>query len=418
MMLFFKECKKVVCSAAYWLYLAMVVVMYVSQFTGELDAAISPPSKGLDSYGWKSVEIPELLMPAATEGLVSEYLSGSYMAYPFGIYKEVKLSTKKQEQIAGLIETLAGISKERLDNFQGYQEEGYRGVADQDGNVVLTHQEAVLPEIHMPEDMSYEHFRELMRQTDKIIGGGSRYSDRYIVGNFSRVPMTYEDAMADYEELMQGENLAKGYTRLFCDYTGIVLSIMPVFVCVSLWQMDKRARMQQLIYSRSISSVKIVGTRYLALVCCSILPVALTFVHALFGVNEMYSERNIALGSSVALAATWLIPGLLIVLAVGAFVSETLSPFYAIFVQGIWWFLSLSANQLTGSITRYTLLIRHNSLEKARLFEEQYADFLWNRIFYLIMSVAALGITVLFYDRHRREERQHVRKGTKNFKNF
>lgn len=412
-MLFFKECKKMVGSAAYWLYLAVVVVMYVSQFTSELDASIQPPSKGLESYGWKSVEIPEIMMPAATEGLVSEYLSGSYMAYPFGIYKEVKLSTAKKEQIAGLIETLAGISKEDLDHFQGYQAEGYGGVADQDGNVVLTYREAVLPEIHMPEDMSYEHFRELMRQADKIIGGGSRYSDRYIVHNFSKVPMTYEDAMAEYEELMQGENLAKGYTRLFCDYTGIVLAIMPVFVCVSLWQMDQRARMQQLIYSRAVSSVKIVGTRYLALVCCTSLPVILTFVHAMFGVKAMYPEKNIALGSSVALAAIWLIPCLLIVLAVGAFVSETLSAFYAIFVQGIWWFLSLSANQLTGSITRYTLLIRHNNLGRVRLFEAQYADFLWNRIFYLMMSVVALGLTVLFYDRHRREERRHVRK---NFK--
>ncbi|MCM1090631.1 MAG: hypothetical protein NC092_14100 [Butyrivibrio sp.] len=407
-MLFIKECRKVVCSAAYWLYLAMVVVMYVSQFTSELDIGIQPPSKGLESYEWKSVELPELMMPAATEGLVSEYLSGSYQAYPFGFYKEVKLSGRKREEMAELIETLAGISKEELEDFQGYQEEGYGGVADQDGNIVLSYQEAVLPELHIPEDMSYERFRELMRRADKLIGGGSRYSDEYIVGNFSNVPLTYEEAVAEYEELMQGENLGKGYARLFCDYTGIILAIMPVFVCVSLWQMDKRAGMQQLIYSRAASSVRIVGTRYLALVFCTILPVILTFVHAMAGVKAMYPERDIALGSPVVLTAVWLIPELLTVLAAGALVSESLSPLYAIFVQGIWWFLSLSANQLTGSITRYTLLIRHNNVGKAGLFEARYSEFLWNRGFYMILSAAALGLTVLLYDRHRREEKRRV----------
>lgn len=39
-----------------------------------------------------------------------------------------------------------------------------------------------------------------MRKADKIIGGGSKYSDDNIVGNFSRIPKTYEDALAEYEQ--------------------------------------------------------------------------------------------------------------------------------------------------------------------------------------------------------------------------
>ncbi len=411
-MLFFKECRKVICSMTYLLYVATVVVMYISQFTCELDTPVMPPRENLDFYGMKTVEIPELLMPAATEGLVSEYLSGSYVGYPFGFYKEVKLRESKQAQIAGIIEAISGISRKELDEFKEFQKEGYEGAADENGNIVLTYQEAVLPEIHMPEDMSYERFRELMRQADRIIGGGSRYSDQYIVRNFSQVPMSYEDALAEYEEMMRGNNLAEGYARLYCDYMGIDLAIMPVFVCVSLWQMDKKARMQQLIYSRKISSVKTVVVRYLALAFCTVIPVALTFIHAMTGVKGLYPEQKIAYGSSIALTMLWLLPGILAVLAAGTLVSEALSPLCAIFVQGIWWFLSLSSNQLTGSITRYTLLIRHNSLEKAGLFEEQYFDFLWNRSFYIILSVAAVGIAALLYDRHRKGKLQYVRKNT------
>lgn len=354
MMLFLKECKKTICSLTFVLYTAVILVMYVSQFASELESPIRKPSPEDGYYGSMVKEEPEVLMPAAVESLISEYLKGSYSAYPFMFYKEVRLKESDSAKIAGIIEELTDITKSELDDFTEYEPEGYYGQTDENGNMMTVYKEAVLPEYHLSEDISYERFKELMTQADEIIGKGSNYSEKFLINNFSRIPMTYEDALAEYEELMDEHNIAKGYMRLYCDYLGIDLAIMPVFVCVGLWQMDKRSRMEQLIYSRKISSAKLVITRFLALVCCMVVPVALTFFHAMIGLNHLYSEKNIYFWEAAGLVIMWLLPSITIVVSVGALISELLSPLLAIFVQGGWWYaVVMGANELTGNITRY-----------------------------------------------------------------
>lgn len=376
--------------------------MYASQFGERLGEPILEPQKDLDSYGSIAKEVPELLMPAATESLVSEYLSGYYMAYPIMFYKEVKLNQANEEKMATIIEELTGLTKAELDNFTDYEPGGFESVMGEDGNPAMVYKPMVLPEYNDSETLTYERFRELMEEADKLIGGGSQYAVESMVSNFSRVPMTYEEAMAEYEEKMQQGNLANVYTRLFSDYVGIILAIMPIFVCVSLWQMDNRAHMEQLIYSRKISSAKIVGIRYLALISSMLVPVLLTFLHAVMGVNNLYPDKNISWINAAGLAAIWLIPSILIVTAVGALISELISPLLAIFVQGVWWYVAAETTKLTGNITKWTLMIRHNTLGKEKLFQSQYDDFLWNRIFYIILAVICLVITIFIYEKKRR----------------
>ena len=64
-MLFLKECKKTICSLTFVLYAAVIFVMYVSQFTTELESPIRKPSPEDSYYGSIVKEVPEVLMPAA-----------------------------------------------------------------------------------------------------------------------------------------------------------------------------------------------------------------------------------------------------------------------------------------------------------------------------------------------------------------
>lgn len=419
MMLFLKECRKTVFSLTFILYLFVVAAMYKTQFTDVLDSPVTRPVKGTGNYGTVEREVPEILMPSATEGLVSEYLSGSYGAYPIGFYRNVRLKEEDTQKIADIIEELTGITRQELDGYADYEAGHHEQISDENGNPSIVYEEPEMPEVNLKSDITYERFRELMARADDIIGGGSRYSDKYLIGNFSRIPMTYEEAMAEYEEFMEDDNLAKGYVRLFCDYMGIVLSVMPVFVCASFWQSDRRAKMEQLIYSRKISSLKLIGARYLALVSCMTIPVVLTLIHAMAGVNRLYSDRNVSFAGAAGLGMLWLVPDILIVTGLGAFLSEAFSPLLAIFVQGVWWFTALEGNQLTGSITKWTLIIRHNNLKGHALFMSQYGDFLWNRVSYSILSLILLCLTVLAYDRKRRgngvmRERKSKKRNGKN----
>ncbi|MBT2157553.1 hypothetical protein KK420_05085 [Clostridioides difficile] len=69
-----------------------------------------------------------------------------------------------------------------------------------------------------------------MQRVDDILGGGSAYAfDK--LQRFGVVPVTYDEAMKNYNYTIQKIKLVMGMQE-FCDYIGIVLSIFPVFVAV------------------------------------------------------------------------------------------------------------------------------------------------------------------------------------------
>ncbi|MCM1330908.1 MAG: ABC transporter permease [Ruminococcus sp.] len=402
MSLFLKECKKIIFSLTFLLYVFVIIAFYATQFASDREA-IPKPFKGAESYGTVAKEVPEILMPRAIEGLVSEYLSGSFTAYPIGFYKNVKLNEKKRAEMCEVIYELSGITKEELDNFE-YDEGGFEEVYDENGEPMMIMKEPVIPEVNIPESLTYERFRELMRRADEIIGGGSDFCDEYLIGNFSRVPQTYEDALAEYEYLINEEKITPAYARLFCDYACIDLAIMPVFVAAALAAKDKKSRMEQLVYSRKISSVRLILTRYAALICTMAVPVILTAIHAYVGVCGIYEGYDVDGLAFVKYPLMWLTPNLLLAAAMGMLLTELFSPIIAIFVQGAWWFggIFASTGGLTGNITSFVLVPRHNNLFKADLFAATYRQFVFNRTFYTALSIVLIILTVIVYEVKRR----------------
>ncbi len=414
MKLFLKEFKKIIFSFTYLLYVCVVFVMYFSQFAGDMNY-ISPPQKNLESYGYTAKEIPEILMPAAVQGLVDGYASGSFTAYPLGFYKEVRLTEKKKNALAEIITKLSGLTKEQLDALEYDDTDGYEPVPDGNGGFILVEKEQSLnkPEIKIPNDLTYEEFRELMRQADKIIGGGSNFSDDYIVGNFSLVPKTYEEALAEYNEVIYEEKITPAYARLFCDYSGIDLAIMPVFAAAAFADKDRKSRISEFIYSRKISSAKLVMTRFSALVCTMILPVILTVIHAEYTVCKMYDGFSLDVFAIPKYALLWLVPTMLTAISVGMLFTELFSPLAAVFVQGVWWFADIfaSSGSLHGNIKSFTLVPRHNSLYYSDAFFSRIKIFTFNRVFFTLLSAVLVIFTIFVYE----AKREGHLNGLKNF---
>ena len=399
-MLFIKECKKVLFSLTFLVYFITVLAMYFTQFHSDGREALEMPVPGGDNYGMIAKEVPEIMIPAAIESLVSEYLSGSFTAYPYGFIKHVKLTDNKKMQLAKIITEVSGITVQELDSFEGFEQGGY--YMDEDGSFLYI--EPVIPEINIPENLTYEHFRELMKEADRIIGGGSKYSDDYIVENFSLVPQTYEDALAEYEKFLNEDKITGAYARLYCDYLGIDVAILPVFVAVALANLDKKSRMQQLAFARKISSTKLIFTRFIALVAVMMIPVVLTAVIASNMVNSLYSDYAVDRLAIYRTAALWLVPNIMTASAVGMLVTELSSGLLAIFVQGAWWFTSIfaSAGGLTGSIGKFTLVMRHNNLMEYDIFYAQWEKIVFNRIFFTVISLVAIALTAFIYEQKRR----------------
>lgn len=399
-MLFLKECKKVLFSLTFLVYFLTVLAMYFSQFQSDCNEALERPVPGYEDYGMISKEIPEILMSAAVDSLIGEYLSGSFTAYPYGFIKYVKLTENKKIQLAEIISEVSGITVQEINSFEGFEQGGY--IMDEDGDFV--YQEPVIPEVNIPIDLTYEHFRELMKKADRIIGGGSKYSDEYIVENFSRVPQTYEDALAEYEQFLTEDKITRAYARLYCDYLGIVIAVLPVFVAAALANLDRKSRMEQLAYSRKISSVKLIFTRFIALVAVMMIPLILTAVIANNMVNSLYPDYAMDRFAIFRYALFWLVPNIMVASTVGMLVTEFSSGLLAIFAQGAWWFASIfaSTGELTGGIGRFTLVMRHNNLLKHDIFYAQWENIVFNRIFFTAISLVGIALTALIYEQKRR----------------
>lgn len=398
-MLYFKECKKVLFSLTFIIYFIAVLAMYYTQFDSDSES-VSKPVPGRSDYGTIVKEVPEILMPAAAERLVGEYLSGSFTAYPYGFIKYVKLKEKDKVRMAEIIYEVSGITQEQIDAYEGYDPGGY--YMDEDGNMMYLAPN--IPEVKIPDNLTYEHFRELMKEADKIIGGGSMYGDSSIVRNFSRVPRTYEDALAEYKQFMNEDRITIAYARLYCDYLGIAVSALPVFCAVALAHLDKKSRMAQLVYARKISSVKLIFTRFFSLITVMLIPVVITAVMAYMKVKSIYPSNDLDHLAIFNYALFWLTPNIMTAAAVGMLITEGISGLLAIFVQGAWWFASIfsGASGLTGNIKKFTLIMRHNSLMGHDVFTAQWSNIIFNRIFFTVFSLLAVALTAFIYDKKRR----------------
>lgn len=376
-MLFFKECKKVLFSLTFLIYSITVLAMYFTQFHADIGEPIEAPVQGYDNYGMIAKEIPEILMPEAVRSLITEYYSGSFTAYPYGFIKYVKLTEKQKARIEKIILEVSGLTMEGLEAHQYFE---------------------------IPGDLTYEHFRELMREADRIIGGGSKYSDNFIVGNFSYVPKTYEDALSEYEEFLNEDKVTGAYARLYCDYLGIVTGILPVFVAVALANLDKKSRMEQLVFVRKISSPKLIFTRFFSLVTIMLTPVVITAVIAQMKISSIYPDFTMDNFAIFKYAAFWLVPNIMIASAVGMLITEMVSGLLAIFIQGIWWVMSISEaiSGLTGRIGRFTLIMRHNSLMGHDAFWGRWENIVFNRIFFTVVSILGIALTAFIYEQKRR----------------
>lgn len=402
-MLFLKECRKTLFSLTFLIYIIALIAFYITQFSPDSKDKLSPPAQGLEDYGTVAEEVPEILMPAAAEGLLTEYLRGYYTAYPIGFCKKVKLSEKKKTQMAEIITEITGITKQELDSFSDFDEGGMTMMPDGNGGYMPVVKETTLPDINIPDNMPYKHFRELMQKADKIIGGGSEYSNDNIVSNFSRIPRTYDDALKDYNDIIEKDKITGAYARLFCDYMGIIVSILPVFAAASLTNFDRKSRMEQLIYSRKISSSRLVFTRFAALVTILFIPVIILSFTASFSVMKLYPDINTDFFAVPKMAVFWLLPNILFSSALGMIFTETFSLLIAVFVQGVLWFGSVMSNMgLTGNISRFTLVCRHNSLYDRNSFIECYNKFIFNRISYTLISLLIIILTSWIYSMKRK----------------
>ena len=176
--------------------------------------------------------------------------------------------------------------------------------------------------------------------------------------------------MADYQDIVDKDRITGAYARLFCDYSGIVLSLLPIFMGVTRALKDKRSKAAEVIFAKKASSGTIIFSRFLAQAVMTFIPVlaAAIFMQAPY----LYQARTIAATADslafVKYSFMWLLPEIAAVLAVSFLVTELTGGILSIFLQAGWAYYSLmSARTLVGNfglqlIARWNTCLLYTSI--------------------------------------------------------
>lgn len=378
-MLLGKEIKKAAISITFFVFIIALLAMPLSEDVLNFSNhdVITAPKQGED-YGIQQKEVPELIMPAAFNSLYNEFTANEYIAYPIGFYKNVKLNETDKEKMAEIISTLSGVPV----------------------NDLLTSANSI--EVTLSDDISYEEFKECMKQADDLIGGGSNYSENNLL-NYSYVAITYEEAVTNYNLIVNEDKFTGAYARLFCDYVGIILSILPVFIAVAICLKDKRAKMNDLIYVRKTSSFKLILSRYFAVVISVMLPTVILAYISNSTVWGQYSGMALDYLAPLKYALGWLMPSVMIAAAIGIFFTELTGTPIAIAIQALWWFIDLNAGvgRLRGVHTLFELTPRHNSLGNTQIFLDEFHTLVTNRLIIAGAALLLVAVTVIIYEQKR-----------------
>ena len=404
MTLFKKECAQILKSLIFWLYVACLVLFFNSQMGNS--TVLNPPQEGQENYynyGFKTDITERDVMETGVGTLAYAYYYDHYVTYPVGYAKNVRISEAEKQEIADIIYDLTGVKADEIeDNIASYFQE----------NDIQTTQYKV----PLKDGITYEQFLKDMEQVADILGPGSDYTEDRLWSNVM-IPVDYEGAVENYQALTEQDGLTGGYARLFCDYMGIILGILPVFVTATRMLRDKRAQMQELIYSRGASSGMVMGTRYAALVFMHMIPVLiLSLLPTISCITAGIEDVQLDYLAWLKYDLGWLLPMVMIVVAVGMLCTELTETALAVLVQAVWWFMSVmtGASAMNGGRYGWNLIPRHNTELNYAGFAEGFRQLAMNRILYAVLAFVLLALTIFIYEKKRKG---HLRRRGKIFGN-
>lgn len=444
-MLFVREIKKIVKSIPYLIFVAAIIIGLYSQgvFRFDKDPLQEPQPGGVNgSYGYRYDEIPQMVMPSALRNLLSEFSNNNYTTYPIGFMKHVKLGEGEQEGMAEILSEITGSSKETIlrevvgidsagsDNYT-FQIGGDNMQQGEDGDFTIgsdakQQNEPEKLTFAVRDDLEYSRFRELMKQADDLLGGGSKYAPDSL-SQYGTVPLTYKEAKERYELALNSDQITGGYARLFSDYAGaMVLSVLPVFLAVILCMKDQRAKMEALIYTKKMSGVKLTLNRYAALVIAAMLPVVILSYLSNMVVWGSYSGMRLDYLAPLKYDLGWLMPSVMISTAIGMFLTELTDTPIAVAVQGLWWMfdINLGIKTVHSGYSLFRLAPRHNVGAKAWFKTQDYLDYfqnlMQNRFLMAGISLLLVIFTILIYEAKRKGKfggNESIKRAFSNFRN-
>lgn len=398
------ELTRILKSKIHWLFVIAFMIFSVSQ-TGAIlagsDNTIRPPDKeDYENYNFEDLRLD--IMTDKIGSLGYDFTHGSYYAAPLGITKQVRLGKEDTLKVEHILEELIGLKKQEFVKWFKDYNKCRRVVTDGDGSNSVPIMKNIPPAINPA--LTWNQFLKAMEKVSGMIGKGSDYSRNLIEEKLASYK-SYEDAVTDYNDLLHQDKILGAVARWLSDYFGIMLAFLPVIIGVYLVHEDKRKQICEIIYSKKISSVQLIYSRYAAaLISIMIVVLIAMFIpNTVIGLKLMKNGYEIDLLAFAKYSFGWLMPTVMMSLAVGFFISELFSGIAAIMVQFLWFYTSvfLYMGPITGYVGKQ-IIPRFNTFGEYHKFESLLHELVLNRICYSIASIGIIALTAILYACKRR----------------
>lgn len=364
------ELKRLAHSIVFWLILVVLVFSVMSQYK---EATLpEKPVPGLGSYGTKNVTDLEFIYPQMLADLVQSIDSNHFVAYPFGFHRTINLTPEKLTLLKELIHQSTSVA------FNDLLEQL---VQNKPTNLSVPTEES---------------FRLFQTKVTRVVGRGSIYADDSF---FSRAPMSYDDAVTEYNQMVE-EGYSLSFARLFNDYAGIFISLIGWFIPIGLWYSDRKPAIKQTIYVKRISSAKLYTARLAASIIPLLVVLVLTFSLTLGKLISNFGLSQVQVWQPILLILVWQLPILFIGTSISSLITiMTDSPIAAPLAVVTWFLTNLSSTKLIHY--GWQLVPRHNVLGDVAYFNHHLNQLLLNRALWLMVAILISWLSIRLLQQKR-----------------
>lgn len=377
MRVFLWECRRVLASVPYWLFVAVLVLFLYSQSAlpiTEGQSAFVRPQPGDEQSRFVPSYDPALIMPDAAAQLRGAWEINFFITYPppLGLYRHVTLNSRKHAELGSLLEQLYG----------------------SDGALRAT--------------LTWEEFVAVMQKADRLLGGGSNWEVSGLERRYGQVPAQYADLLAEYEACRENDRYTGAYARLFCDYAVIALALFGALPAVALFLQDyaRRGSVTPVLWVRRCSSFTVVAARCGALVFLQFVPVLVLDGWLTAYYTEIHGAESIDAGAFLWYSLLWLLPTLCVTVCAGALLTlATGRAIGAGLLPAAGWLSVMAGAQgglSTGSSYGSLLTPRHNAVGKYLVFRQNLPALLAGRGRAMLLAALCLALAVFILHRERR----------------
>ncbi|MGN7401995.1 hypothetical protein ACTHO0_19260 [Cytobacillus praedii] len=395
MVLFKKEFSISIKSLTYWLVVLFIGVFIFSQL-GKGLTSIKEPQPNEDNYGVGVTNNKISIQKQTIGNLFQQHSIGQYNTYPFGFLKVVTPSNHDQKEIGNIIKKATGQSLEELSEISDKENESV------DEFQMYTHQDFDF--FPIVQDYSYLHFQEDMKKVAEIIGKGSDFEEAKYKASAIK-SLSFEEAHENFEMILKNDQVSGAYARLVCDYLGIILALVPVFLAATVVLRDNRAKNQLVIYTKAVSTVKLQTMRFLSTVVLVFIPVLLFSIMPALQANLIAQKFNQSgdIWMFYQYILGWTLPSIIAVVGISFLITTLFGGIASVVAQVAIWFISISAGSpnIVGKVG-YNLIPRFNNVGSTIIFEGIFKELVVNRILWASIGILCFLVSLIVYDYKRK----------------